>query len=594
MKSYLSVIAVIIAFAAYANTPPAITNVRASQREGTKLVDIYYDAADADNDLLKVRIEISDNDGAKYSVPAFSLTGDIGEGVSPGTNKHVVWDAGTDWDGEYSDQMRVKVFAIDAQGFPGMEWGNEVPPGGFLMGQDGGAEGSGPSRHVNIPWSYWLGKYEVTAQQYCDFLNAALNLGYVKRENTTNVLATAAMPFDYACKEGALLCSTGDSKPIRWNVNKFECTTEASKNHSANVTWNGAIAFARFYGYDLPTDAEWEKAARGPENGSAGTHLKYPWGNEISSSYANITPGTAIMPVGFYDGNQTPVGPDTINGYGLYDVIGNAPEWTLTEESDIEKYPLEESLANAINNPFAGVGLPEISNSYDSLMIYESAARIIRGLCENPICLRQPARAVSETPLIMIGYSYIGNSYATYKAPYYSSSPGNVPIGFRVVRRHEARSIATEVRLEGFDDWPIVSSYYGGVSVTNLTDMGEWVLTGNAGIAESGIDNSKCISLGNSSEARLYLPKTAKKLVAVRFKAKINEQSTGYSFLRVDLRAHLIDGSAAYSSTRIQWTGNSAVHCVTLCVPQGDAESYFINANCLAFIDDVELITLSE
>ena len=56
-----------------ANTPPAITNVRASQREGTKLVDIYYDAADADNDLLKVRVEISDNDGARYSVPAFSL-----------------------------------------------------------------------------------------------------------------------------------------------------------------------------------------------------------------------------------------------------------------------------------------------------------------------------------------------------------------------------------------------------------------------------------------------------------------------------------------------------------------------------------------
>lgn len=53
-----------------------------------KLVDIYYDAADADNDLLKVRIEISDNDGAKYSVPAFSLTGDIGEGITPGTGKH--------------------------------------------------------------------------------------------------------------------------------------------------------------------------------------------------------------------------------------------------------------------------------------------------------------------------------------------------------------------------------------------------------------------------------------------------------------------------------------------------------------------------
>ena len=44
-----------------------------------------------------------------------------------------------------------------------MQWGQEVPPGGFLLGQDGGAEGVGPAKHVNIPYSYWLSKYEVDA-----------------------------------------------------------------------------------------------------------------------------------------------------------------------------------------------------------------------------------------------------------------------------------------------------------------------------------------------------------------------------------------------------------------------------------------------
>ena len=68
MKKLIGIAVAMFALAVCANTPPAITNVRASQREGTKLVDIYYDAADADGDLLKVRIEISDNDGAKYSV----------------------------------------------------------------------------------------------------------------------------------------------------------------------------------------------------------------------------------------------------------------------------------------------------------------------------------------------------------------------------------------------------------------------------------------------------------------------------------------------------------------------------------------------
>ena len=93
----LVLVACIAAIGVTVATPPEITNVRASQRNGSKLVDIYYDAADADGDQLKVRVEISDNDGARYSVPAFSLSGDIGEGVSPGTGKHIVWDAGTDW-----------------------------------------------------------------------------------------------------------------------------------------------------------------------------------------------------------------------------------------------------------------------------------------------------------------------------------------------------------------------------------------------------------------------------------------------------------------------------------------------------------------
>lgn len=586
MKQNFVIFAAIVAFAANANTPPAITNVRASQREGTKLVDIYYDAADADNDLLKVRIEISDNDGAKYSVPAFSLTGDIGEGIAPGTNKHIVWDAGTDWDGEYSDQMRVKVFAIDAQGFPGMEWGNEVPPGGFLMGQDGGAEGSGPSRHVNIPWSYWLGKYEVTAQQYCDFLNAALNLGYIKRESTTNVRTTAKMPFDYACQEDSLLCSTGDSKPIRWNVNKFECTSEESKNIPANVTWNGAIAFARFYGYDLPTEAEWEKAARGPVNGGAGSHLKYPWGNDISSSYANIAPQTTVTPVGFYDGNQTPVGPDTMNGYGLYDVIGNAPEWTLSCESNVEQYPLEEALTNSIHNPFQSVVQTTGTSSYSANTYFESADRILRGLSENPICWRNSAMAIAEFPKLLTGYTYYSSYGSSTATANYSTR--SEPIGFRVVRRQDGRFAKSRVVIvERFDDWQVVSSSYSA-AITN----GEWVVAGGASIVDSGVDESKCVYLQNSDSYRLYLPNKSLKLQVVRF----NVKAANNNYYYVYLGARKADGSTSSNSITIRDAGNVyQSHSVVINVPTSDAEAYYLYvSNGSAYIDDVELITLSE
>ncbi len=346
--------------------PPEITNVRAEQRADTKLVDIWYDAADADGDLLKIRIEVSDNDGVRYSVPAFSLTGDIGEGIAPGAGKHIVWDAGVDWDGEYSDKMRIKVFAVDAKGYPGLEWGDEVPPGGFLLGQDGGAEGSGPSRHVNIPWSYWLSKYEITVGQYCDFLNMAYVAGRVRRNGQTAVYSITGTNLIDRMDGEYLLCDLGDSYRIRWNVNNFEVVGDYT-NYPASVTWYGAMAWANFYGYDLPTEAEWEKAARGPDFDDEDEHCLYTWGNDKSSSkayfngdrynYADCYAGN--QPVGYYDGNQVPIGPDMKNGYGCYDMTGNADEWTRSLARDkrgktaysfgVADYPQEENLEDVRN-----------------------------------------------------------------------------------------------------------------------------------------------------------------------------------------------------------------------------------------------------
>lgn len=464
-------------------TPPEITNVQAAQREGTKLVDITYDAADSDGDLLKVRVEISDNDGRVYSVPAFTFTGDIGEGIAPGAGKHIVWDAGTDWDGEYSDQMRVKVFAIDAKGFPGMEWGNEVPPGGFLLGQDGGAEGSGPSRHVNIPWSYWLTKYEVTRQQYCDFLNQAYVSGlvYINSERTGVYVRWAAdnLPFaDY----GDSICSIGDDCALRWNVNNFEVVGDKG-SYPMFVTWYGAMLFCRFYGYDLPTEAEWEKAARGPDNDDENEHLKYPWGNEISTAYA-CTSGT--KPVGYYDGNQTPIGPDTINGYGLYDVIGNAAEWTRTFDYTIASYPQQEDLLSARHNE------------------YLDDTKIYRGSGSSALYWRG---ATSQTNTC----------------------------GFRPIRRlgatdwPDVMAQATLAVSENFDTWELKESR----EKTVTTEAGDWKLSAYLHVRDQGIDGSR--ALYTDSSASLYFPPLADQLCFVRLKAKNTYSSSRTLYVECDL-----------------------------------------------------------
>lgn len=472
---------------------PVVSDVRASQRENTKLVDIYYTATDADGDLLKVRVEISDNDGVKYSVPAFSLTGDIGDGVTPGLNKHIVWNAESDWDGEYSDKMRVKVYVSDAKGFPGMEWSNEVKPGGFLLGQDGGAEGSGASRHVNVKWSYWIGKYEVTTRQYCEFLNAAFASGIVARNGTESVCATERMPATYGCPIDAILCNIGDDWCIRWNVNNFEVVAER-EDIPAVVTWYGAMAFCRFYGYDLPTEAEWEKAARGPDHDDQDEHLIYPWGNMCSSlqAYIDSAPSysklSSLEPVASHE--------TQINKYGLCGVVGNAAEWTRScAEEAIEDYPAAETLM------------------IDRQLPYVRRERVVKGVGSMGLYYR---KALDEGEIYCATNDYWHGCYFF--------------IGFRPVRRGsdaEDVSLTCEVS-ENFDTIEKAQRTFSRAGKTWKTEYSDWTdpfydqsddykffnptvgVGGSGGVAAST----------TGYRATLYLPKTNGSLCFVRLKAK--------------------------------------------------------------------------
>jgi formylglycine-generating enzyme required for sulfatase activity len=200
---------------------------------------------------------------------------------------------------------------------------------------------------VNIPWSFWLSKYEVTVSQYAEFLNMAIVAGQIYRDATK---AYARENVYSGVPGGAILAVLGPD--IQWSISRFVVT--GISNHPVQVSWHGALAFAQHYGNDLPTQAEWEKAARGADYDGAGEHRVYPWGNAINGGHANFLASgdpfaEARTPVGFFAGNQTPSGPDMANTYGLYDMVGNLAEWTRTAPTTIENYPQLENLSHAVH-----------------------------------------------------------------------------------------------------------------------------------------------------------------------------------------------------------------------------------------------------
>ena len=92
-----------------AGAEAAVFNVRAIQRSGTKMIDIDYNLTGA-ADPVTVRVRISSNDGETFEVPITSLSGAFGAGMTTGKNKRITWNAGVDWTGRISPEMR---FVVD-------------------------------------------------------------------------------------------------------------------------------------------------------------------------------------------------------------------------------------------------------------------------------------------------------------------------------------------------------------------------------------------------------------------------------------------------------------------------------------------------
>ena len=99
---------------------PVVSNVTFTQRtDGSLIVDIYYDLADADGETKKIVIEASNNGGSTWTMTCTSLTGDVGTGVALGTGKHAVWDFHADNPDQSGSDYKVRVTASEVGNMTG-------------------------------------------------------------------------------------------------------------------------------------------------------------------------------------------------------------------------------------------------------------------------------------------------------------------------------------------------------------------------------------------------------------------------------------------------------------------------------------------
>lgn len=176
-----------------------------------------------------------------------------------------------------------------------------------------------------LPYNFYIGKFEITNLQFFSYLKQALAEQKIK----------AGSSAFYGNYPGDSMVPAGQYKLMSYNNriffrNNMVLLDSTFANHPVvAVSWYGAISFCSYYGFDLPTEREWEKAARGQTNNW------FPWGNNIDSSYANyynsndpFEPGTT--PIGYYNGQKHDgfATNNAVSPYGCYDMAGNAWEWT--------------------------------------------------------------------------------------------------------------------------------------------------------------------------------------------------------------------------------------------------------------------------
>lgn len=225
----------------------------------------------------------------------------------------------------------------ESQSGPDMVW---IPGGTFTMGSDRHYPEEAPAHRVAVE-GFWMDRHTVTNRQFASFVAVT---GYV------TVAERPANPADYPGAKPELLAPASTvfrqplhrvdlSNPYNWwtyvpgadwrHPQGPGSSVKRKPDHPVvHVSWEDVEAYAHWAEKELPTEAEWEFAARGGIDGAT-----YAWGEELTPGgrwMANTWQGEFPHENTARDGydRTAPVGAFPPNGYGLADMIGNVWEWT--------------------------------------------------------------------------------------------------------------------------------------------------------------------------------------------------------------------------------------------------------------------------
>lgn len=210
-----------------------------------------------------------------------------------------------------------------------------IPAGPYYQGQ--------AATLTELDHDYEIMVTDVTVTQYVAFLNAALPDGSVAiaGEEVTgfypgDVFHGVKHEVEVPAADYILVPLADPASRFTFDGKTFSALDGYGNHPMTNVSWFGARAYCLYNAAQLPTEAEWEKAARGSAD-----DRPFPWGYEIARNNANFYTsrdpfedmssfGSRTTPVGFYNG-QTYGGYTTLDSaspYGLYDMVGNVWQWT--------------------------------------------------------------------------------------------------------------------------------------------------------------------------------------------------------------------------------------------------------------------------